>query len=104
MVAEKSLPIALPMAELAEFRQRYRVREPSLFGSVLRDDVGPESDLDLLVLFRPDATIGFLEPARMQRELLDVVGRSVDLVPKRGLKPVVRDEVLASARVLYAED
>ncbi len=59
MVAEKSLPIALPRAELAELCRRYRVRELSLFGSVLRDDVGPERDLDLLVLFRPDAAIGF---------------------------------------------
>ncbi len=98
------LPIDLPLTEIAALCRRYRVRELPLFGSALRDDFGRESDLDFLVLFDPDAEIGFLELVRMQRELTGLVGRPVDLVPKEGLEPVIRDEVLASARVVYAEE
>jgi uncharacterized protein len=94
--------LTLPLAEIAALCRRYRVRELALFGSALRPDFRPDSDLDLLVEFEPDAEIGFMELARMQRELAQLVGRSVDLVPKGGLRPVIRDEVLSSARVLYA--
>ena len=88
-------------ADLAEFCRRWRITELAVFGSVLRDDFRPDSDLDLLVLFAPDAPIGFLEFAAVRRELSALLGRDVDLVSKRGLKPAIRDEVLASARVLY---
>jgi len=94
----------LPMEEIAALCRRYGVRELSIFGSALRDDFRETSDYDFLVLFQPEARIGFLEFAALQRELTDALGRDVDLVPKRGLKPVIRDEVLASARVVYAED
>ena len=62
---------------------------------------GENSDIDLLVTFRPGAHIGFLTLARMKRELEEMLGRKVDLVPKGGLKPAIRDSVLATARVLY---
>lgn len=58
--------------------------------------------LESLVTFEPGARVGFLTLARMQRELAELLGRKVDLVPKGGLKPVIRDSVLATARVLYA--
>ena len=93
----------LPMEEIAALCRRYGAQELSLFGSALRDDFRDDSDIDLLVLFQPDARIGFLEFAALQRELADVPGRDVDLVSKRGLKPVIRDEVLSAARVIYAE-
>lgn len=64
----------------------------------------PNSDLDLLVQFEPDAEVGFLEYAALQRELSSALGRPVDLVSKPGLKPVIRDEVLASAQVIYAAE
>ena len=98
------LPIDLPLTEIAELCRRYRVRELSLFGSALRDDFRPDSDLDFLVLFQPGAEIGFTEFTGLQFDLEDLLGRPVDLVPKTGLKPAIRDEVLASARVLYATE
>lgn len=92
----------LPLAEIRAICRRYGVRELALFGSALRDDFGPESDLDLLVEFEPDVRIGFMELGRMEQELAALLGRRVDLVPKGGLRPFLRDEVLASARLLYA--
>jgi hypothetical protein len=56
----------------------------------------------VLVTFEPDARVGFLTLSRMQRELSQILGRSVDLVPESGLKPLIRDEVISSNRVIYA--
>ena len=92
----------LPMAEIAALCRRYRVQELSVFGSALRDDFRDDSDYDLLVLFHPNARSGFIEFARLQRDLADLLGRKVDLGSKRALKPAIPDEVLASARVIYA--
>ena len=96
------LPLPISREELAHFCRRYQVRELALFGSMLRQDHRPDSDVDLLVSFQPAARVTFLTLARMQRELEALLGRKVDLVPKDGLKPVIRDHVLATARVLYA--
>jgi uncharacterized protein len=82
--------------------KRNRVQELSLFGSALTPDFKEGSDVDLLVSFEPGARIGFLTLTRMQRELEELLGRRVDLVPKGGLKPVIKDSVLANARVVYA--
>ncbi len=86
---------------LAEICERYRFTELSLFGSVLRDDFGPDSDVDVLYVFAPDAHIGW-NIADVQFELEALFGRSVDLVPKRWLSEHLRDEVLPTARSLYA--
>lgn len=87
---------------LAEFCRRNRIRDLSVFGSVLRDDFTDTSDLDFLVSFLPEAQVGFLALSRMQRELQELVGRPVDLVPKRGLKPAISDQVVDSAQQVYA--
>ena len=92
----------LPLETLAAICKRYQVRELSLFGSALREDFGTKSDLDFLVEFEPEARIGFLALARMQRELSSALKRKVDLVPKDGLKPSIRSEVLTQAEVIYA--
>ena len=97
-----AVPLPIPFEELAHLCRRYQVRELALFGSMLRQDHRPDSDVDLLVSFQPAARVTFLTLARMQRELEALVGHKVDLVPKEGLKPVIRDHVLATARVLYA--
>jgi len=99
---ERALPLPLPPDQLAGFCERNQVQELALFGSALTGDFGEDRDIDLLVTFRPGAHIGFLTLARMKRELEEMLGRKVDLVPKRGLKPDIRDSVLATARVLYA--
>ena len=95
-------PFDTPSEKLTEFCKRNCVQELALFGSALTPGFNEESDIDLLVTFEPGARIGFLTLTRMQRELEELLGRKVDLIPKGGLKPVIRDFVLASARVLYA--
>ena len=94
--------ISIPSKQLQTFCQHYHVRRLALFGSVARGTAGPESDMDLLVAFQPDAKIGFITLGRMQRELSEMFHRRVDLVPQDGLKPVIRDTVLADAQELYA--
>jgi uncharacterized protein len=90
-------PLHIPIEGIPSVCRRYQVRELAVFGSVLRPDHCPESDVDMLVTFQPAARVTFTTLARMQRELEALLGRKVDLVPKDGLKPVIRDE-----RVLYA--
>jgi uncharacterized protein len=87
---------------LTEICARHHVRELSIFGSALRQDFGPESDIDLLVEFQPNAKVGFIELGRLEAELVRLFGRRVDLVPKAGLRPILREEVLSTARVIYA--
>ena len=91
----------LPMEAIKVLCKRYRVRELALFGSALREDFGSESDMDFLVEFEPDASIGFLELAEMQNALSDLLHRKVDLVPKGGLKPLIRDDIISSARIIH---
>ncbi|MEA2584079.1 MAG: uncharacterized protein QOF33_2164 [Thermomicrobiales bacterium] len=94
--------IDLPMAKIQEICLRHHVRELSIFGSALRENFRPDSDVDLLVEFEPDARIGLVEFGRMQQELEALFGRKVDLVLKEGLRRFLRDEVLSTARTLYA--
>jgi len=94
--------IQIPENQIAAFCRRNQIQRLALFGSVLRDDFGPGSDVDVLVAFQAGAHVGFLALGRMQRELSALLGRPVDLVPLEGLKPTVREEVLPRAEVLYA--
>ena len=94
--------ITVPEERIAEFCRRNHIRSLALFGSALREDFHPGSDVDLLVEFEPEAHVGFLALSRMQRELSSLLGRPVDLVPRDGLKPVLREDVLSNAEVLYA--
>jgi predicted nucleotidyltransferase len=94
--------LAVPVARLAALCRRYHVRELALFGSALREDFSANSDIDLLVEFEPHAEIGFWDLSGLQIELEQLVGRRVDLVPKHGLKPPLREHVLAGSRMLYA--
>jgi hypothetical protein len=74
-----------------------------VFGSVPRGDARPDSDIDVLVEFRPDAPIGFLRIAGLMEELEPLFGRRVDLAIKSGLKAAIREQVLREAEVLFAE-
>jgi hypothetical protein len=94
--------IEVPDERIADYCQRNQIRELSVFGSVVRGGLRADSDIDLLVVFEPDAVIGFLALGRIQRELSAIIGRNVDLVLKDGLKPLIRDEVISSSRTLYA--
>lgn len=84
---------------LARACARYHVTELSLFGSAARGTLRPASDVDLLVVFEEGALVTLVD---LQTELSELLGRRVDLVPKGGLKPALKPEVLAEARVLYA--
>ena len=102
MVQKTNAQIALPDRQLSDFCRRYHVRRLALFGSVLREDFRPDSDVDVLVAFETGTHVGFLTLARMQRELSDLFKRPVDLVPMDGLKAVIRESVLSSAQDVYA--
>ncbi len=104
MATTAILPITFPMTRISALCRRYRVRELSLFGSVLRADFRPDSDVDMLVLFEPEARIGLMAFGALGRELSEAVGRRVDLVSKRGLNPAIRQDVLDSARVIYGAE
>lgn len=89
--------------DLAEFCRKWMIKELSLFGSILRADFMRESDIDVLVTFAPETTWSLLHLSRMQDELSEILGRSVDLVDIRGLKnPFRRTEILATREVVYA--
>ncbi len=94
--------INLPMEDITAFCKRYHVRELALFGSAAKGKLRKGSDIDLLVEFEPDAQVGFITLSRMQRELSDLIHRKVDLVPKGGLKPILRQDILSTIKVLYA--
>jgi len=89
---------------IAAFCRTRHVRRLALYGSVLRDDLGPESDVDVLVEFEPGHVPGFFRLARMERELSEAFGgRKVDLRTAQDLSRYFRDAVLAEAEVQYAQ-
>ena len=92
--------IEIPSDGIADFCQRNRIRKLSLFGSILRDDFGPDSDIDVLVEFEPGRTPG-LAFFGMQEELSQLLGRKVDLNTPQCLSRYYRDEVLREAKVQY---
>ena len=102
MEARKIIHLEISEIKIAAFCRRHHIRQLALFGSVLREDFGPDSDLDILVEFEPEAQVGFMALSGMQLELSELLQRPVDLVPRQGLKPKIRDAVLSSAQVIYA--
>lgn len=90
--------------KIAEFCRRNHIRKLSLFGSVLREDYRPDSDVDVLVEFEPNHGPGFIGLMKMENELSLLFGsRKVDLVTEKFLNRRIRDRVLADAEVQYAE-
>jgi len=92
--------VDIPLDRIREFCRKHRIRRLALFGSILRDDFTPESDVDVLVEFEPGATLGFAF-FRAQEELSRILGRRVDLNTPQCLSKYFRDEVLREARELY---
>jgi predicted nucleotidyltransferase len=94
---------SLPRKKIAEFCKRWSITEFSVFGSVLRDDFRPDSDIDVLVSIDPKAHIGLFELIDMKLELEKMFKRPVDIVEKEGLRnPYRRQEILRTAQVIYA--
>lgn len=94
--------------QITDFCNRWKISELALFGSVLRDDFRPDSDLDILVTFAPDADWSLLDHIQMQLELEKLFGRSVDLISKRALERssnwVRREEILKATQILYSQE
>ncbi|UCH35993.1 MAG: nucleotidyltransferase domain-containing protein [Armatimonadota bacterium] len=100
-----SARITIDREKIAEFCRTWKVVELALFGSVLREDFGAVSDVDVLVAFAPDARWSLFDMARMQQALEEIFDRKVDLVSKAGIEtsrnPLRREAILASAEVIY---
>jgi uncharacterized protein len=101
-----TLNITWPADQLAQFCRRWGVKEFSLFGSVLRDDFGPESDVDVLVSFEPGRGNDAFELMDMERELSVMLGREVDMVTRGAIERsrnwLRRREILGTARTVFA--
>jgi predicted nucleotidyltransferase len=98
--------IKVPKAEIVRFCERWNVSELAIFGSALRSDLRPDSDVDILVSFAPQAHVTLFDMAQMQEELKAIFGRNVDLVSKRGVEHsrnyLRRKAILESAQVIHA--
>jgi predicted nucleotidyltransferase len=98
-----SLPIALDKEKIKDFCTRWKISEFSLFGSVLRKNFRPDSDVDVLVTFEPEGGITFDNRVQMLDELAEIFGREVDLVEKDMIRnPFRRHEILKTKEVVYA--
>jgi uncharacterized protein len=96
------IKVDLPKEKIADFCRRHHIRKLAVFGSALREDFRPDSDLDVLVEFDSGHTPG-LAFFGMEQELSELLGRKVDLNTPQFLSPYFRDKVLAEAEVQYAE-
>jgi predicted nucleotidyltransferase len=102
---EKKARIDIPYEKITDFCQRHHIRKLSLFGSVLREDFRPDSDIDVLVEFEPEHIPGFIRLAGMEIELSEILGgRKVEINTPKCLSRYFRDEVLATAEVQYKAD
>ena len=103
---EAAARVHLPNEKIAAFCERWHVVEIALFGSVLRDDFGPDSDVDMLVRFRPGQYPSLFGLSEMEFDLAEMVGRRVDLVERGGVERspnyIRRRAILDSARTIYA--
>jgi uncharacterized protein len=97
--------IDLPIKEITEFCDRWQVVEFSLFGSVLRDDFRPDSDVDVMVEFAPDAHPTFTTLEQMEEDLQQIFDRDIDLITRQGIETtrnyLRRQEILSSAQIIY---
>jgi len=104
-IMNSSLRLPIDPEKLRDFCRKWRITELAVFGSVLRDDFRPDSDVDFLAKFDPDARWSLLDHVRMQDELAEIVGRHVDLVTRRAVEnsrnPIRRRAILESAQVLH---
>jgi uncharacterized protein len=96
-----SLEQRMPRDALVAFCRRNHIRKLSVFGSALRGELGPESDIDILVEFDPDHIPGLFSVVRMEMELSEALGRKVDLRTPEDLSQYFRDEVLQNAELQY---
>jgi predicted nucleotidyltransferase len=99
----KKARIEAPREEIEKFCKKHGIRKLSFFGSVLRDDFNPESDVDVLVEFEPGRVVGFIRLASMELELSEILGHKVDLRTPAELSRYFRQEACDSAEVQYEQ-
>jgi hypothetical protein len=97
----KTLPVSISPHAIAEFCRKHGIARLSLFGSVLRDDFTPASDVDFLVEFLPDRVPGLIRLAGMENELSQLIGRKADLCTPGCLSKYFVDEVLREAMLIH---
>ncbi|MCX5858371.1 MAG: nucleotidyltransferase family protein [Proteobacteria bacterium] len=95
--------IPIDNKKISDFCRRHHIIRMALFGSVLRDDFGPDSDIDVLIEFEPEFTVGLLRMAGLELELSEVLGRKVDLRTPSELSRYFRDEVMRESVIQYAQ-
>ena len=98
------LHVVIPKEKLAEFCKRNHIRKLSIFGSALRENLGPDSDIDLLVEFDPDNIPGLIRLAGMENELSEILERKVYIRTAQDLSRYFRQDVIKSSEVQYAEE
>jgi len=102
----KPVAMDLPLDRLAEFCRRWKIIEMAVFGSAARGDYRADSDIDLLVTFAPDADWSLLDHCHMENELIEMLGREVDLVSRPAIQRshnwIWRNDILSTARTIYA--
>jgi hypothetical protein len=98
--------LELPIEKIKAFCDRWKISEFALFGSVLREDFRPDSDIDVMVQFQPHAHVTFSSLEQMEAELKAIFDREVDLITRQGIESsrnyLRRREILSSAQVIYA--
>ena len=101
-----SLQIEVPREQIVDFCERWQIAELAFFGSVLRDDFGPESDIDVMVRFLPEASHTLFNMVSMEQELSSILGRETDLLSRTAVEKnrnyIRREAILKSAEVFYA--
>ncbi len=97
------IPYEMPKDKIKAFCKRNKIRKLSVFGSILRQDFGPGSDIDLLVEFDPGNIPGLIRLAGMENELAEILGRKVDIRTAQDLSRYFRQDVIKSSEVQYAE-
>jgi predicted nucleotidyltransferase len=104
----KTLTLPLPTNDIRRFCRRWKIRELALFGSALRVDFSPGSDVDVLVTFEDDADWGLLAHIQMQQELAGLLHRPIDLISKRALERssnwIRREAILSTAQIIVSND
>lgn len=93
----------LPTDKIVEYCARQPILRLSVFGSAAKEELRPDSDVDFLIEYLPNARVGLFAMSGHRLDLIDIVGREVDLCTPNGISKYIRDEVLASARIIYAK-
>ncbi len=93
--------LSIPRDRVAAFCKKHGIRKFSLFGSVIRDDFGPDSDVDVLAEFKPDVRFSLFDLVGMQDELSAIMGRKAEIFEFRSLRPWMQEEVAGSMELFY---